>query len=44
MAVEYVWIEGGRNAHLQNRRELLNNKDWEAGIHCLESEMGSSWW
>ena len=32
VAGEYVWIEGSRGAYLQIRRELLNNKDLEAGV------------
>ena len=28
VAGEYVWIEGEWYLYLQDRRELLNNKDW----------------
>ena len=42
--VEYVWIEGARDSYLQYRRDILKNKDWEAGVYCLERSMGSSWW
>ena len=33
---EYVWIEGARDSHLQDRRGILKNKDWEADVDCLE--------
>ena len=32
---EYVWIEGAQDSYLQERREILKNKDWEAGVDCL---------
>ena len=44
VAGEYVQIEGAREAYLHNRRDLLKNKDWEAGVDCLEWAMGSLWW
>ena len=37
-------IEGSQYSYLQDRRELLKNKDWEDGVDCLERSMGSSWW
>ena len=39
-----MWTEVAQDAYLQDRRELLNNKDWEAGVEFLEREMRSSWW
>ena len=44
VVVEYVWIEGSREANLQDRWELLNNKDWEAWVDCLEWTILISWW
>ena len=44
VAGEYVWTEVAQDAYPQDRRELLNNKDWEAGVEFLEREMRSSWW
>ena len=43
VAVEYVWIEVARESYLQDRQELTKNKDWEAGVDCLEQAMGISW-
>ena len=44
VAIEYVWIKGSRNSYLQDRRDLLKNRVWEAGVYCLERAMGISWW
>ena len=44
MAGDYVWIEGACDSYLQEIRELLKNKVWEAGVNYLERAMGSSWW
>ena len=40
---EYACIDGAREEYLQDRRELLSNKEWEASVDCLEQAMGSSW-
>ena len=39
-----MWIEVAQDSYLQDRRELLRNKDLEAGVDCLELYMVSSWW
>ena len=39
----YLWIEEELDSYLQDRREILKNKDWEFGVDCLERAMGSSW-
>ena len=43
-AREYVLIEEARDSYLQDRREILKNNDWEAGVNCLELDMGIPWW
>ena len=35
VAGDYLWIEVARNVYLQDRWELLKNKDWEAGVNCV---------
>ena len=44
LAGEYVWIGGARYAYIQKIREILKNKEWEAGVDCLERAIGSSLW
>ena len=39
-----MWIEGACDSYLQDRREILKNKDWEDGVDLLERAMRSSWW
>ena len=39
-----MWIEGAQDSYLQDRIEMFENKDWEAGVDYLEQGMGSSWW
>ena len=30
-----MWIEGARESYLQERCEIMNNKDLEASVDCL---------
>ena len=36
MTGEYVWIDEARASYLQDKREVLKNKDWKDGFNCLE--------
>ena len=42
VAGEYVWIERSWDSYLQDIREMIKNKYWEAGVDNLEQAMGSS--
>ena len=44
MTGEYVWIQGAQESYLQNRRGVVKNRYWEAGMDFLEWAMVRSWW
>ena len=37
-----MWIERSWDSYLQDIREMIKNKYWEAGVDNLEQAMGSS--
>ena len=44
VAGKYVCIGGSREVYLQDTKELLTSKDWEAGGDFLERATKISWW
>ena len=44
VAGDYLWIEGAQDSYLQDKRKLIKNRDWDAGLDCLKRDMGNSWW